>query len=169
MGIVCIAFLPWFIDWFQRLNAERVFVDRPPPLSVPIAQQSGLSWAAIPYVAWTFVFGHSLGPSRLGLNLDQSIRAISTHLPVLVPGLLAVGIAMLLGLREARERGRLWIVLTVVLLPLLLTAFLAFREIKTFRPRYLVACYPVLVALLSAGWSRPGRWARVSPRSWFSG
>jgi uncharacterized membrane protein len=154
----CLVFVPWFVDWFTRLDAQRLFVSAPSPMGVTLREASGFSPFGIPYALWTFVFGYSLGPTLLDLHLDRSVASLTKHAPTLVLGGAAITIAGAFGLRAAVQRGRGAWVVGIIGIPLLLAVVLALREVKTFHPRYLVGFFPVLVAVLAAGWTRPG-WA----------
>jgi hypothetical protein len=162
LGAACLAFVPWFVDWFVRLDAQRLFVSAPPPMAMPLREASGLPALGLPWAFWTFSFGYTLGPSLLELHLERSAAALVRHAPVLTLGALAVGSGIVLGLRAAVARGRGTCALGVLAIPIALVVFLAVREVKTFHPRYLVACFPVLLAVLAAGWSLPGKLARGS-------
>jgi uncharacterized membrane protein len=150
---VLVVFAPWFVDWFTRMGAERVFVGGDTPLGVPLREASGLSPFALGYVLWVFGFGYTLGPSLEALHLDRSAAALLSHAAVLVPGGAALAAGVALGLRRAAARGRLPVVLAVVGIPLALAVVLAVREVKTFHPRYLMVTFPVLLALIVAGWA----------------
>jgi hypothetical protein len=162
LAFVTVAFLPWFVDWFTRIGAERMFVNAPSPTGMPLREASGVSLAGIPYVVWTFSFGYTLGPTLFELHLDRSLGMFAKHLPVLAAGALAISVGLALGIRAAFERGRGPVVLGLILVPTLLLIFLAAREIKTFHPRYLVAFFPVFIAVLAAGFSRKEPLARAS-------
>lgn len=151
-GCVLVVFMPWFVDWFARMGAERVFVGGDAPLGVPLREASGFSPIALGYLVWVFGFGYSLGPPLEALHLDRSAQLVMSHAAVLVPGGAALAVGALLGLRRAAARGRLPIVLAVVGIPLALAVALAAREVKTFHPRYLMVTFPVFLALLVAGW-----------------
>lgn len=159
---VGLVFSPWFVDWFGRIGGERMFVDARSPLGLPLREASGFKPAGLPFALWTFTYGYSLGPTLLDLHLDRSASALLRHAAVLVPGILAAGAALLFGLQEARERGRLVLVLSVLFVPLVLTSYLAAREIKTFHPRYMLVSLPVFAATLGAAWSRSGLIPRAS-------
>jgi hypothetical protein len=149
---VLVVFAPWFVDWFSRMGAERVFVGGDAPLGVPLREASGLSPLAIGYLLWVFGYGYTLGPSLEALHLDRSAQLLLSHAAVLVPGGGALAVGLFLGLRRAAARGRLPVVLAVVGVPLALAVVLAVREVKTFHPRYLMVTFPLLLAVLVAGW-----------------
>jgi hypothetical protein len=162
LAVACLAFVPWFADWFVRLDAQRLFVSAPPPMAVPLREASGFQAIGIPYALWTLAFGYTLGPTLFDLHLERSLAALAAHAPVLGIGAVAIGTGIALGVRSSLARGRgIW-TLGLLGIPLVLAVFLAVREVKTFHPRYLVACFPVLLAVLAAGWSAPGRVARTS-------
>ena len=157
-----LVFLPWFLDWFGRIGGERIFVDAPSPLGMPLREHSGFSPFDVPYFAWSFAYGYSLGPPLRAMHLDRSLAALAPHLAVILVGAAAVSAAVLAGLFRARASGRAGLVMALTLVPLVLAVVLATREVKTFHPRYLVVCFPLFVAVLAAGWERGGRLLRVS-------
>jgi uncharacterized membrane protein len=163
LGGVAVAFSPWLFDWYARIGGERIFVAGPTPMGVPLREASGFTWLGIPFAAWTFAFGYSLGPSLHDLHLDRSWRTIAPHAPVMLAGFAAVGCGFALGLRAVAARGRGLLVATLLLVPLLLVAIMASREVKTFHPRYLLASsFPAFVAVMGAGWAQPGAISRGS-------
>jgi uncharacterized membrane protein len=162
LAAVALLFVPWFVDWFSRIGAERIFVNAPSPAGVALREASGFSFAGLPYLAWTFAFGYTLGPSLTELHLDRSLTLLSRHAAVLALGAAAVTPAALLGAREVVATGRARFVGAGILVPVLLAVVLAAREVKTFHPRYLVVFFPLFLAVLAAGWARPGPVARIS-------
>jgi hypothetical protein len=157
-----LVFLPWFLDWFGRIGAERIFVDAPSPVGMPLREDSGFSPLEVPYFAWSFAYGYTLGPPLAAMHLDRSLATLAPHLPIIVGGAAAIAIALLAGLSRARESGRIGLVLALTLVPLALAIVLAARGVKTFHPRYLVVCFPLFVAVLAAGWEKRGRLVRAS-------
>lgn len=165
VGVVAFAglvFLPWFLDWYGRMDAERLFVEAPSPMGVPLRGDSGFSWSEVPYLGWAFAYGYSLGPSLRDLHLDRSLRALLPHLPVVALGAAAIAVPLLSGLRVARERGRVGLIAALAGVPVALAVLLAARDVKTFHPRYLIAFFPLFVSILAAGWLRRSRAVRVS-------
>ncbi|MFN8179465.1 MAG: glycosyltransferase family 39 protein [bacterium] len=164
-GVVLFAaavFSPWFIDWYHRMGAERVFVDAPSPMGVPLRGDSGFSWREISYLGWAFAFGYSLGPPLQALHLDRSLHALAPYLPAVAIGVAAIVVPLIGGLGVARERGRLGWLAATALVPLGLAVLLAARDVKTFNPRYLIAFFPQFLAVLAAGFCRTGRLFRLS-------
>jgi len=162
VATVVVVFLPWFIDWYGRIGGERIFVDAPTPTGMPLREASGFSLAGVPYALWTFSYGYSLGPPLEALHLDRSWHTLAPHVPVLALGFAAVAAGFVLGIVELAQRGRLFLVSGLLLVPLVLVVILSSREVKTFHPRYLIASFPAFIAVLGAGWSRRGWLARIS-------
>jgi vacuolar-type H+-ATPase subunit I/STV1 len=129
---------------------------------MPLREASGFTLAGVPYALWTFSYGYSLGPPLQSLHLDRSWHMLAPHAPVLLLGMAAVGAGFVLGMIDLAQRGRLLLVCGLLLVPLVLVVILASREVKTFHPRYLIASFPAFIAVLGAGWSRPGWISRIS-------
>ncbi len=164
-GVLAVSgavFLPWFLDWYGRIGGERIFVDAPSPTGMPLREDSGFSWTEVPYVAWSFAYGYTLGPSLRSLHLDRSAAALAPYLPLALAGAAAAAGPLAAGLAAARARGRLALLAVLVLVPLGLAVLLAARGVKTFHPRYLIVFFPLFVALAAAGWVRAGRLVRVA-------
>jgi uncharacterized membrane protein len=159
---VAVVFIPWFADWFSRIGAERIFLNAPSPVGMPLREASGFSLAGFPYVVWTFAFGYTLGPSMQELHLDRSISLVARHLPILLLGFAALLYPAVRGCGATWVHGRARFVVPVILIPLALAVLLAVREIKTFHPRYLVVFFPMFLAVLAAGWARAGWLSRVT-------
>lgn len=164
-GVVLLSgavFLPWFLDWYGRIGGERIFVDAPSPTGMPLREDSGFSWTEVPYVAWSFAYGYTLGPSLRSLHLDRSPEALAKHLPVALLGAVVAAFPLAAGLGAAADRGRLGLLGVLVLVPLGLAVLLAARDVKTFHPRYLIAFFPLFVTLVAAGATRGGRLLRAA-------
>jgi uncharacterized membrane protein len=159
---LALLFLPWFLDWYTRVDAERFFVDRPRRFGVPLRNPGEFTLSGVPYLFWVFAFGYSLGPSAAELHLDQSLAVLREHGPVLVAGALAVGFALVVGLREAAHPRRTTFLAVTFLVPLALTVILSIRDVKAFNVRYAMVAYPPFVMLLALGWSRRGLARNVS-------
>lgn len=160
--VVGAVFSLWFLDWYHRIDAGRLFVDRPSPLGVPLRKAEGLPPAALPYTFWVFSFGYSLGPSVEALHLDRSVGSLLRHWPVLFAGALSIGTALVLGVREAARARRSALLTCLLLVPLALAVLLTVRDIKAFNVRYVMVSWPPFLLLLAAGWRRRGFLPRAS-------
>lgn len=113
---------------------------------------------AIPYAVFNMVYGYSLGPSLRELHVRPPLEAYLDHLWTVVPAGVAAVLIALLGLRKLSERPRvLFLVLSVILVPLASAGLLAFLNVKPFNVRYVAVMYPVLCVVLGAGVASSGK------------
>ncbi len=160
--VLGVVFSPWFVDWYHRVDGQRLFVDRPRSFGVPLRQASGFSAAHVPYTFWVFAFGYSLGPSLLQLHLDRSVSSLLEHWPVLVAGAFSVGTAAVIGAWEVARRRRTIFLACLLVIPLALAIALTVRDVKAFNVRYVMVAYPPFLMLLAAGWKWRGFLGRAS-------
>jgi mannosyltransferase len=159
-----ILFLPWF--WMaatRNINFEHVTATGEIPVTERLRGESTFSWFGLPYTAFVFFAGYSLGPSLTELHEAPRPATVLPHLPVVLP--LAAGVLLLVvaGYRELSRNGfqRNLVILWIVL-PLLSVVLLALRNAKVFNPRYLAIALPLILAVMglgSARLSRSSRWA----------
>jgi hypothetical protein len=161
LSVLAVAYLPWVLDWYDRIGGDRLFLDRPRAGGVKL-RQAPFSLVNVPYVYWVFSFGYSLGPSLHELHLDRSARGILRHWPALVAGAFAIGTAVVRGVREVRRRRDLFLFSVLLLVPLGMLIVLTLRDLKAFNVRYIMVSYPPFLTLLALGWSRPGRLRNAS-------
>lgn len=157
------ALFPWLHGFYERRVA------RSNALSLaPIPQEELLRGGAtaplsgLPYAAFAFSAGYSLGPSLSELRRSPSVAALRGHEVAIGATATCFGFLALSGLvrwfRGGTDR-RLW--LLCLLLPPLLAFLLATRNIKVFNPRYAAVALPVYMVLLADGlWS--ARWRRLA-------
>ncbi len=141
------------------------------PLSGDILHQTeedagrGLSWMALPYTAFTFVGGFSLGAPVRALHvaresLSGSFGAIAPHLVETVSAVVALTGLWLLALPRLRDRAHAMVVSLALAPPLI--AWLASAVLVGYRPRYALAALPfVLLVAAMAIHSRQRVLARV--------
>lgn len=159
-----VLFLPWF--WMaatRNINFDHVTATGDIPVAERLRGESTFSWFGLPYTAFVFFAGYSLGPSLTELHEAPRLATVLPHLPIVLA--LAAGV-LLLAVAGFRELSRnafqrnltiLWIVL-----PLLSVVILALRNAKVFNPRYLAIALPLVLAVMglgSARLSRSSRWA----------
>jgi len=108
--------------------------------------------AAIPYSFVTMAYGSTFGPSLRELHTGSPARAYARHAALVVPAVLLMAAAWLLGLKRLLfSRRALILVLAIVVVPFAGAAALAILNIKPFNPRYVSVMLPVLVVLAAAG------------------
>jgi 4-amino-4-deoxy-L-arabinose transferase-like glycosyltransferase len=111
---------------------------------------------ALPFTAFSLLFGFSLGPSLADLHLPDRLAVLREHLPLLLAAGVIAGLALLAGLRGLR--GRQWQLLVWILVPLAGVVLLAVRNVKPFNVRYVAPALPFVLMLIAHGvvrWRRP--------------
>lgn len=151
---VFLLLLPWlWVAVTRNLNLEHVTTAGPIPEEERLRGESTFTWLGVPYTAFVFFAGYSLGPSLTELHEAPRFATVRPHLPLI--GLLAVGAGVFLamGLRHLRPRPfRPAVTLVWLLLPLVAVLLLAARNAKVFNPRYLSPVVPLLIAVAALGW-----------------
>lgn len=110
---------------------------------------------SVPYAAFTYSVGFTLGPSLRELHDVTSIGGVAAkHAPVVAWVALLFGGLVLLGIvRGARTHGR-WPVLETILyvvIPLAATLVLNWQNAKAFNVRYVLVGLPMYLALVAVG------------------
>lgn len=106
---------------------------------------------AFPYAFFAMCYGYSLGPGTEELHTRPPVDAYLDRAWLAIPGL-AAALAALLGLRALSSRpGAVRLALSVLLVPAVGAAALAFLNIKPLNARYLSVGFPVLMAVCGGG------------------
>jgi uncharacterized membrane protein len=151
---VFLVLLPWiWVAVTRNLNLDHVASTAPIPTEEKLRGESTFTWLGIPYTAFVFFAGYSLGPTLTELHDAPRLATIRPHLPLI--GILAVGAGglFLAGFRHLRPVPfRPAVTAAWVLLPLVAVVFLATRNAKVFNPRYLSPVVPLLFAVVALGW-----------------
>lgn len=114
--------------------------------------ETTFTWLALPYTAYSFFFGFSLGPSLADLHTLGGREILRGWWPWYLAGAVCAGIACLAGVRALRrERGTLLLWIAV---PVLCLVLLAVRNVKPWNPRYAAVSFPWVVVLAAAGLAR---------------
>jgi 4-amino-4-deoxy-L-arabinose transferase-like glycosyltransferase len=132
-------------DW-ERLNPSRVVAGDESPLRGLTTFHVG----ALPFAAYTFSVGYSLGPSLRELRAGAPIAALAQHAPTVAVAAVVFGSLAFLGIRALKRRRRLGDAVAWLVLPALLVSYLALQNFKVFHPRYLAVAMPGYLLLLSA-------------------
>lgn len=126
---------------------------------VALRGQTTFSPLAIPYSIFTFFYGYSFGPSLRELHQPDRLMVLKNYLPLLVAGVIPVGLGLLSALRHLGSR-RLYL-LFFITVPMTVLVILALRNIKPWNPRYVSVIFPYLIILVSLGLTRlPGNLSR---------
>ena len=146
-GGALLAVLPWLLKAAGIWAVDRMVVGA--DTGQALRGESTFSPLAIPYTFFTFSFGFSLGPSLRELHQPDRMAVIKDWFPLLAVAAIPLGTGLVWGLFRLRGRERaliLWI-----LVPLLVLAFLAMRNVKPWNPRYVAVAFPWVLMLLAFG------------------
>jgi 4-amino-4-deoxy-L-arabinose transferase-like glycosyltransferase len=147
-GKLATPVLPGELDTSERLRGETTF-----------------RLEAVPYAAYGYSVGLSLGPSLRELHAQASLgEVLRRHAPVIAWVVLVFGLALTAGLRAAwRTPGRAGTleVAAYVLIPLVATLLLNWQNAKAFNVRYVIVGLPAYLGLLAAGLTPARRWRGV--------
>jgi uncharacterized membrane protein len=137
-GRLATPVMPGELDETQRLRGETTF-----------------RIESIPYAAYAYSVGMSLGPSLRELHGDASLATVvKHHAPVLLWVSFLFGAVALAGLRavwRAQGWGGALEMAGYVLIPLVCTLFLNWQNAKAFNVRYVLVGLPAFIAFLAAG------------------
>jgi 4-amino-4-deoxy-L-arabinose transferase-like glycosyltransferase len=173
-GWWCLAFglaaaipMPWLLRAAGILAVDRLA----PGAGTGEALREGSTFSpwAWPFAFQSLVYGFSLGPSLAELHQPDRLRHVLRAAPLLGPAALAAAILFLAGLARLRRpravAATLWLVI-----PLLAVTALALRNVKTFNPRYLAACAPLVLLVIAHGavTLRRGRWLALVLLAFFA-
>ncbi len=152
-AITAVALLPWAVEFYNRRVVESHLLRLDPvPVTERLRGEETAPVLGLPYAAYVFSVGFSLGPSLRELRESPSLATLGRY-PVAV-GATAVcfGLLSIAGLAvwvRGDAQRRLW--LLALLVPPLLAFVAAFRNVKVFNPRYAATALPAYVLLLAEG------------------
>ncbi|MBI1796505.1 MAG: glycosyltransferase family 39 protein [Candidatus Eisenbacteria bacterium] len=118
--------------------------------------------AAIPFAAYTFAVGPTLGPPVRALRVSAGLATLRPWALELAVSAVVFGLLIALGFAAVRRRDRLGDALLWLVLPALVVSYFAMQNFKVFHPRYLAVSVPAFIALLAAAFADLGRSRRVA-------
>ncbi len=154
--VVLLLVSPWIwglANWVKvdRVG-ERVGVVSGSDASELLRGETTFTPMAIPYSFYVMVYGYSLGPSSAELHTTPPASAFMRHGAYVGPAAFVLFVALCLGIWSFSEsRGRLRILFTTVLAPIIGTSVLAILNVKVFNPRYIAVALPLILVLMAAG------------------
>lgn len=158
--ILLVLISPWIYREIVFLKGIRVVQISELPADARLRGELTLNIWSYPYVVYAFSVGYSFGPTL------RELHEVLSAIPLLgrfwfhlfVVGLIFGGLTVA-GLWRSGRRGRLSLPLSILLTAVALTTIIAFFNIKVFNIRYMMAAFPVYLALVAAGLpaSRPRR------------
>lgn len=156
---------PWIYRLTTYVNFERLATPVLPGELTDTERLRGattFSPEAVPYAAFAYSVGFSLGPSLRELHENSTMAGVmSKHggiiawVAVLFGGL---ALAAIVDLLRSRRGGRLWELLSYILIPLAATLLLNWQNAKAFNVRYVIVGLPMYMALLACGAVALGSW-----------
>ncbi len=153
--LVLVLIAPWAYRLWVVLDVGRLVTPVAPGEIAPEQRLRGettFTPAAVPYAAWTFCVGFTLGPSLRELHRDPVLLdVLSRHAPVVGIGALVFGALGVLGVRGARRRGVAGVLAAYLLVPLALCLFLNWQNAKAFNVRYVLVALPAWCVVLGTG------------------
>lgn len=154
LGGGAVLMLPWLLAATGIWAVNRVL----PGADLGDALRGGTTFTpwALPFTAFSLLYGFSLGPSLADLHLPDRLAVLRANLPLLLAAGAIAGLALLAGLRGLR--GRQWHLLVWILVPLAGVILLAARNVKPFNVRYVAPALPFVLMLIAHGvvrWRRP--------------
>ena len=153
--------LPWAPQAARILDWHRLHPGGAPQSSAtPLRGSTTFHPAAVPFTAYSFAVGYTLGPSLRELRADSSAGALLRHAPAIAAVALVFGPLGILGVRALRRRRKIGEVALWLGLPILVVSYFALRNFKVFHPRYLAVVYPCFVLLLAVALADLGPRAR---------
>lgn len=150
--VLLLLISPWIYREIVFLREIQVVQISDLPSEERLRGELTLNIWSYPYALYAFSVGYSFGPSL------RVLHGVYSALPLLgeywremmIVGLL-FGWLTAAGLRQAWMRGRLSLFLSVVLTVLILATVVASYNIKVFNIRYLMASFPLYIALIAYG------------------
>jgi len=171
VAVACLLISPWIYRVDRYVDFSRLAT---PVMPGELGSEERLRGdttvrpESVPYTAYAYSVGFSLGPSLRDLHDTASMgtqlkrhAAVVVWVSVLFGGLVVAGA---LAVVRQRGPGLLLEILAYAVLPLLATLLLNWQNAKAFNVRYVLVGLPAFVALLAAGVALAGNW-----RSWLAG
>ena len=144
------ALAPYALQITRQVRPERMIgVETDLGRGAPLRGATTLHPMALPYTAYSFAAGYSLGPTLEELRVRPTAALQARHAPALALIALGFGVPLVLGiLRGGRDRGLL--VLPAVATALF-TMWLAAANMKPFNVRYLSVVAPAFLIWVAMG------------------
>jgi uncharacterized membrane protein len=165
---ILILISPWVYRIYKVIDISKLVTPVMPgelTTAERLRGETTITFAAAPYVCYTFSAGFTLGPSLRELHHEHSLRKVIGDniwivgwVSILFGSLLVIGISSF----NNNKRSLLEIFL-YLLFPVLLTFLLCWQNAKAFNVRYVLLSLPAFLCLLASGLlAFPKRWALVT-------
>jgi 4-amino-4-deoxy-L-arabinose transferase-like glycosyltransferase len=159
-AVVVLLLFPYARQVTHQVRPERlVGVETDFGAEAPLRGATTLHPMAVPYTAYAFAAGYSLGPTLEELRADASSAARPRYLPYIVAVALGFGVPCAAGLWRAARSGGAGLLLLPAAVTLGFTVWLAAANVKPYNVRYLSVVLPAFLLLVAYG-------LVVLPRVW---
>lgn len=151
-GILLIT-SPWWMGTFATHEHERLVPGE--TVGVPMRGETTFNAWAMPYAGFVLVAGNTLGPTPRELSAAAASGSSGMELVArehwgVIVGVFGLALVLLVAGIRALGRRSLFLLLWV-LLPVLFAVLLAWRNVKPFNPRYVIAVLPAFLMMMAAG------------------
>jgi mannosyltransferase len=144
-ALIVFLLAPWWTTMFQVHETSRLL----PGVETGEDLRGGTTWTpwALPWAGFVLSFGSMLGPTVTELHMGPAPTA-----GLIAIASLAALLVLILGVAGIRRMGHRAVEPLMWSLPVIVvTVFLAVRNVKPFNPRYVLAALPVLLMFLAVG------------------
>ncbi len=155
---VLVLISPWVYRIYKVIDVSALVTPvMPGQLSTTerLRGETTVTFTALPYTAYTFSVGFSMGPSLRELHREHTlVRVIADHALVVVWVGLLFGTLLIYGaVILARRRRELLETGIYLLFPIILTLLLCWQNAKAFNVRYVLLSLPLYLSLVSTALS----------------
>jgi hypothetical protein len=149
-AVAAACLLPYAWEVTHQVRPERlVGVETGFGSETPLRGRTTLHALAVPYTAFAFAAGYSLGPTLAELRNEARSAAAPRHWPALALLVIGFGVPFVLGFVRRRRDCGLLIVPALVVIGF--TVWLAATNMKPYNVRYLSVTLPAFLLLVALG------------------
>ena len=150
--VLIVLVSPWIYREIMFLRGINVVRISELPVNERLRGELTLNIWSYPYALYAFSVGYSFGPSLRELHeVYSAVTLLGAYWREMVLTGLLFGGLTLAGLWNAGRKGRLSLFLSVMLTAVVLTTLAAAFNIKVFNIRYMMASFPVYLAVVAYG------------------
>ncbi len=155
--VLALLLVPYAWRASQQVRPERlVGVEADIGEDAPLRGETTLHPMSLPYTAYAFAVGYSLGPTLEELRAEPAAAARPRHWPLLAAVVLGFGVPLVVGLFGRGAQAGRTLLVGVSLVVVSFTVWLAATNIKPFNARYLSVLLPAYLVFVSRGlWRLP--------------
>jgi uncharacterized membrane protein len=161
-ALVAVALLPYALRANQQIRPARlVGVESDIGELEPLRGRTTLHPMSLPYTAYAFAAGYSLGPTLEELRADPGAAAQARHLPVILLVVIGFGVPLAAGVTSRKAWPAAGLAFAVAASVVGFTLWLAATNMKPYNVRYLSVLLPLFLLFCACGLLRLGRGWRL--------